>query len=95
MEQLKLCEQDLVNAVCMFHAKYKLTIPEAIEVELTYDDEEGYGAEACYNGECIMYTTAQFITAIRYYLEEFVGIPAVSAGIQLEIEDEMVAYINY
>lgn len=95
MEQLVLTEQDLINAVCLFHAQYKATSPEEVEVELMYDDETGYEAEACYNGVCDIYTTPNFITAIRLYIQEQLQKDSMSARIKLEIEDEMVAYISW
>ena len=69
MEKLILQEQDLINAVCLFHAKFKQTQPENVEVELCYDDEVGYTAEAYYNGAMDEYKQAHFITAIRLYID--------------------------
>ena len=95
MEQLKLTEQDLINAVCFFHAKFKSVRPEDVEVELSFDDDAGYGAEACINGNCDLYNTTNFITAIRLYIDEQLGKDSISARIVLDIEDEMVAHISW
>ena len=95
MEQLKLTEQDLINAVCLFHAKFKSVSPKEIEVELSFDDDAGYVAEACINGSCDLYNTTNFITAIRLYLDEQLGKDSISARIELDIEDEMVANISW
>ena len=95
MEQLKLTEQDLINAVCLFHAKFKSVSPEEVEVELSYDDDAGYGAEAYINGSCDLYNTTNFITAIRLYIDEQLGKDSLSARIVLDIEDEMVANVSW
>lgn len=95
MEQLILSEQDLINAVCLFHAKFKSAVPEAVQVELTYDDIVGYGADAYVEGRMESYNTAHFITAIRLYIDEQLGKDSVSARINLDIEDEMIAHISW
>ena len=97
MEKLTLLEQDLINAVCLFHAKYKNVSPEEIEVELMYDDVAGYSAEAFYNGQLDVYNSVNFITAIRLYIDEQLGRDSMSARIALDIDDEegMIANIEF
>ena len=97
MEKLTLLEQDLINAVCLFHAKYKNVSPQEIEVELMYDDVAGYSAEAFYNGQLDVYNSVNFITAIRLYIDEQLGRDSMSARIALAIDDEegMIANIEF
>lgn len=97
MEKLTLLEQDLINAVCLFHAKFKNVTPQQIDVELMYDDIAGYSAEAFYNGQLEVYNSVNFITAIRLYIDEQLGRDSMSARITLDIHDEegMVAYIEF
>ena len=97
MEKLTLLEQDLINAVCLFHAKYKNVSPEEIEVELMYDDVAGYSAEAFYNGQLDVYNSVNFITAIRLYIDEQLGRDSMSARITLDIHDDegMIANIEF
>ena len=97
MEKLTLLEQDLINAVCLFHAKYKNVSPQEIEVELMYDDVAGYSAEAFYNGQLDVYNSVNFITAIRLYIDEQLGRDSMSARIALDIDDEdgMIANIEF
>ncbi|MER2038717.1 MAG: YxcD family protein [Solibacillus sp.] len=97
MEKLTLLEQDLINAVCLFHAKFKNVEPQNIEVELMYDDVAGYSAEAFYNGQLEVYNSVNFIMAIRLYIDEQLGRDSMSARILLDIHDEegMVAYIEF
>ncbi|AWE07551.1 DUF2653 domain-containing protein [Lysinibacillus sp. 2017] len=97
MEKLTLFEQDLINSVCLFHAKFKNVEPQDIEVELMYDDVAGYSAEAFYNGQLEVYNSVNFITAIRLYIDEQLGRDSMSARISLDIHDDegMVAYIEF
>ncbi|OCS88297.1 DUF2653 family protein [Caryophanon tenue] len=97
MEQITLLEQDLVNAVCRFHARYKNVEPSAVTVELTYDDAAGYGAEADVAGHIEYFNTGTFIAAIRLYINDVLQKNAASAGIELAIDDVegMVAYLRF
>lgn len=97
MEQLTLWEQDLINAVCLFHARFKETDPVQIEVELAYDDDNGYSAEAYYNGEVTYYNAMNFITALRLYIDKQLGRDSIGARIDLDIDDEhgMIANVSW
>ncbi len=94
MEKLVLQEQDLINAVCLFHARFKQTKPELVEVELCYDDEAGYTAEAYVGGAMEEYKQAHFITAIRLYIDEQLGRDSMAARISLDIDDELGMIAN-
>lgn len=97
MEKLTLLEQDLINAICLFHAKFKNVAPDNIEVELMYDDVAGYSAEAFYNGQLDVYNTVNFITALRLYIDEQLGRDSMAARIVLDIDDEegMIANVEF
>lgn len=97
MEKLTLLEQDLINAICLFHAKFKNVAPEEIDVELMYDDVAGYSAEAFYNGQLDVYNTVNFITALRLYIDEQLGHDSMAARIVLDIDDEegMIANVEF
>ena len=43
-----ICEQHIINAICLSQAYHHQTTPDKVLVELTYDDEptEQFGAEA-------------------------------------------------
>ncbi|WP_425609174.1 DUF2653 family protein [Ureibacillus aquaedulcis] len=94
---MTLSEQEIINAICYFHAKFKQVKPTDVEVELMYDDAAGYTAEAYVNGQMEFYNTVNFITAIRLYIEEVVNRDAISARIMLELhEDEgIIAKIEW
>ncbi|WPK11045.1 YxcD family protein [Lysinibacillus louembei] len=97
MEQLTLFEQDLINAICIFHARFKNVQPENVEVELMYDDLAGYTAEAYVNGQVELYNTVNFITALRLYIDEKLQRDSISARISLDIDDEagMIANVSW
>ncbi|MCT6925252.1 YxcD family protein [Metasolibacillus sp.] len=97
MEQLTLFEQDLINAICIFHARFKNVQPENVEVELMYDDLAGYTAEAYVNGQVELYNTVNFITALRLYIDEELQRDSISARISLDIDDEagMIANVSW
>ncbi|NLY79067.1 MAG: YxcD family protein [Lysinibacillus sp.] len=88
MEKITLLEQEVINALCIFHAKFKNVNPEEVEVELMYDDDSGFTAEAYVNGEMQPYNTMNFIMAIRYYIENQLNKDSMSARIVLDLHDE-------
>ncbi|WP_018662121.1 DUF2653 family protein [Heyndrickxia acidiproducens] len=97
MEELKLLEQELINAVCSYVADQHYAYPENVMAVLTYDDEIGYGADIELNGKDLdSLTEAQLVKAIRKWLEEEYSIDPFAVSIRLEIEDDegMVAYVD-
>ncbi|RHW38238.1 DUF2653 family protein [Lysinibacillus yapensis] len=88
METMTLSEQEIVNALCYFHAKFKHVQPSDVEVELMYDDLGGFTAEAYVNGQMDFYNTVNFITAIRLYLDEQLNRDSLSARIVLDLHDD-------
>ncbi|WP_332645562.1 YxcD family protein [Lysinibacillus sp. 54212] len=97
MEKLTLFEQDLINAVCLFHARFKGVSPADIEVELLFDDATGYAAEAFINGTVEQYNTVNFITALRLFIDEQLHRDSIAARIVLDIDDEhgMIANVEW
>jgi len=88
MDQLTLSEQEIINAVCLFHAKFKKVNPEDVEVELLFDDNSGFTAEAYVGHDMVPYNTVNFIAAIRLYIEEQLHRDSMSARIVLDLDDE-------
>ena len=88
MEKITLSEQEVINALCYFHAKFKNVQPTDVEVELMYDDIAGFSAEAYLNGQMDLYNTVNFITAIRLYLDEKLNRDSISARIRLDLHDD-------
>ncbi|MFP3919759.1 YxcD family protein [Lysinibacillus telephonicus] len=88
MEKITLSEQEVINALCLFHAKFRNVEPQAVEVELMYDDASGFTAEAYVNGQMDFYNTVNFITAIRLYIDEQLNRDSISARIVLDLHDD-------
>lgn len=98
MEKLTLQEDQLIDAVCLFHAKFKNVAPTDIEVELGFDDETdaGYTADAYIGDDVTHYATSHFIAAIRLYIDNQLNRDSMSARIELDIDDElgMIAHLE-
>ena len=45
METIKISEQDIINAMCLYIAEKKQVQPQEVEIELMYDDDYGFSAE--------------------------------------------------
>lgn len=88
MEKITLSEQDVINAICLFHAKFKNRQPEEVEVELMYDDLSGYTAEASIDGQIEYYNTVNFIMAIRLFIDEMLNRDSKSCRITLHLTDD-------
>jgi hypothetical protein len=88
LEKITLSEQEVINALCYFHAKFKHVQPADVQVELRYDDAAGFTAEAYVNGQMDFYNTVNFITAIRLYVDEQLNRDSISARILLDLHDD-------
>lgn len=95
MAKLTLPEQDIINALCVYVARKKQIKPEEVEIELMYDDDYGFSAEAYWNGRKQVLVMVNIIEALRLWLEEYLNQDPYS-GIQLELDDEegIIAHIN-
>ncbi|MGG1575128.1 YxcD family protein [Fictibacillus sp. NRS-1165] len=96
MEQIMLYEQDIVNALCLFHAHKKEVEAEDVQVELLYDDDYGFSAEVHVGGRKQVLIEANLIEAIRFYLDNKMNINSFSAGLELALDEEegIVAYVK-
>jgi hypothetical protein len=95
MERLILAEQEIINAVCVYISRKKQVKPEDVEVELMYDDDYGFSAEAFVDGRKQVLITGNLIEALRLWLDEFLNRDPY-AGIELVLDDEegIIAVIN-
>ncbi|MFC7392412.1 YxcD family protein [Scopulibacillus cellulosilyticus] len=96
MEKIMISEQDIINALCLFLADKKQISPEEVQVELLYDDDYGFSAEAYVNDRKQVLITANIIEAIRFWLETETDIDPIQAGLELELDDEegIIAYVK-
>lgn len=81
-------EQDIINAICLSQAYYKNIRPEDVLVELTYDDDAGFGAEVETNGQVEMFNTSSMIGALRVWIKDVLHGDPFSTGIELVLDDE-------
>jgi hypothetical protein len=95
MEKLIISEQDIINSICVYISRKKQTKPENVEVELMYDDDYGFSAEAYVDGRKQVLITLNIIEALRMWLAEFLNRDPYS-GIKLVLDDEqgIIAEIN-
>lgn len=95
MEKLIISEQDIINALCVYISRKKEVKPEEVEVELMYDDDYGFSAEAYVGGRKQVLITVNLIEALRMWLEEYLNRDPYS-GIELVLDDEegIIAVIN-
>lgn len=95
MEKLIISEQDIINALCVYISRKKEVKPEEVEVELMYDDDYGFSAEAYVYGRKQVLITVNMIEALRMWLEEYLNRDPYS-GIELVLDDEegIIAVIN-
>jgi hypothetical protein len=87
METIVIPEQDIINAVCVYLADKKQIKPQEIEVELMYDDDYGFSAEAYVSERKQVLITQNLIEALRQWLDEAMNLNPYS-GIELVLDDE-------
>ena len=83
-----------MHCVCIPSRK-KQVKPDEVEVELMYDDDYGFSAEAYVDGRKQVLITVNLIEALRMWLEEYLNRDPYS-GIELVLDDEegIIAVIN-
>ncbi|MDQ0216352.1 hypothetical protein J2S13_002810 [Oikeobacillus pervagus] len=94
METIKLSEQEIINSICSLISEQEQVHISEIAVELMYEDDEGYSAEAEISTRTIFLTEARMIEAIRAWLQTQYAIDPFSTSLQLELDDEegIIAY---
>jgi len=88
MGQIKLSEQNIVNALCLHIAHKRQIKPSDVEIELLYDDDYGFSAEAYIQDRKQILITANIIEAIRFWLETEMNIDPFAAAIELVLDDD-------
>jgi hypothetical protein len=95
MEKLILSEQDIINAICVYISRKKQVNPEEVEVELMYDDDYGFSAEAYVHERKQVLITLNIIEALRLWLEEYLHRdPYVGINLVLDDEQGIIAITN-
>ncbi|WP_318505734.1 YxcD family protein [Bacillus sp. T3] len=95
MEKLIISEQDIINAVCVYISRKKQVKPEEVEVELLFDDDYGFSAEAYVHDRKQVLIAANLIEALRLWLDEYLHRDPF-AGIELVLDDDegIIAFVR-
>ena len=88
MEKLIIPEQNIINAICVDVSRIYNISPEEVEVELAFDDDEGFTAEAYIQNQTIHLSTLNMIEALRHTIREFLNLDPNSSAIELILDDE-------
>ncbi|MCL1632958.1 YxcD family protein [Sporolactobacillus sp. CPB3-1] len=94
METMTISEQDIVNALCLHLAQKKGVAPQEIQIELLFDDDYGFSAEALLNSRKQILVEENIIEAIRYWLETEMKLNPFGA-LQLILDDEAGIVAHY
>ncbi|MFD3449767.1 YxcD family protein [Microbacteriaceae bacterium 4G12] len=96
METIKITEQQIINALCVYIADKRQVAPQDVMVELAYDDY-GYSAEVEVNNRQQILIQANIIEALRFWLHTEQGIDPYAARLQLELDDEegIIAFAKF
>ena len=88
MEELIIPEQNIVNALCVYQGRKHNISPGEVEIELMFDDETGFTAEAFINQETYELSTLNIIEALRETMRELLNLDPNSSAIELILDDE-------
>ncbi|MGM7636636.1 YxcD family protein [Bacillus sp. Hm123] len=88
MAKIKISEQDIINALCLHLAHQKQITPQEVEIELMYDDDYGFSAEAHWTGRKQILATVHMIEALRFWLDKQMNMDPFAAGIELVLDDD-------
>lgn len=91
---MRLSMDQIVNAICLNMAERHEVPVNAVEVELLFEENQGFSAEVWIQGRSRFLIEANIKEAImRYVLNEF-GQRLYPSQIQLDVEDEVWADIE-
>ena len=88
MEKLIIPEQNIINALCVYLGRKYSISPEEVEIELMFDDDTGFTAEAFLKQQTYEISTLNIIEALRHTIREFLNLDPNSTAIELILDDE-------
>lgn len=92
---MRLSMDEIVNAICLNLAQRHEVPVESVQVELLYDEDNGFSAEAWVQGRSRFLIEANMKEAIMRYMETQYGRRIYPPQIQLDVdENEMWADIT-
>ncbi|WP_134683325.1 YxcD family protein [Brevibacillus migulae] len=97
METIKFAEQDIINAICFHIASKKQVEPQQVLVELMWDEDHGFSAEVTVHERTQILVEANFLEAIRYWLQTQLNRDPYAAAVELQLDDEegIIAFAKY
>lgn len=81
-----ICEDDIINAICLSQAYHNDVALEQVEVELGYDEEQ-YSAEVFLPGKSIMLDAGDMVGALRMWVKEQMHMDPFASRIQLQFNE--------
>jgi hypothetical protein len=90
---MRLSMDEIVNAVCLHLAERQDVPVESIQVELIYEEDQGFSAEVWVQGRSRFLIEANLKEAIMRYVETQYGQRIFPSQIELDVEDEIWADI--
>jgi len=85
---MRLTMDEIVNAVCLNMAERHEVQPTAVEVELEYDDDQGFSAEVTVQGRSRFLIEANLKEAIMRYVQTEYNERVYPSQIRFELNDE-------
>jgi len=85
---------EIVNAICLHLAERHEVPVESVQVELLYDEDQGFSAEVWVQGRSRYLIEANMKEAVMRYMEKEYGRRVYPSDITFDVEDEMWADIN-
>lgn len=91
---MRLTMDEIVNAVCLHLAERHEVPVQDVEVELLWDEEQGFSAEAWVQGRSRFLVEANLKEAIMRYVHAEYQERVYPSQITLEVDDEIWADIS-
>lgn len=85
---------EIVNAVCLNIAQRQVVQPTDVQVELSWDEEPGYGAEVWVHGRSQQLNEANLIEAVIQYMYSEYDTRVFSDQVTLDLDEEITAIIK-
>lgn len=95
MSRIVLSMDEIINAICINIAERNDIRPTDVQVELSWEEDAGYSAEVWAKARSQFLSESQMIEAIIRYVHSEYQARVFRQGVQLELDDEIIAIINY
>ena len=89
-----LNEQEITNAICLHYGERVGVPPNAVDVQLMWDEEQGFSGQIWIGERTQIIVPANILEAVAQYLFKERGLRVFQDQIHLELEDEIYARID-